>query len=70
MQAAAQARVAGKDGIGNAAAADDFAAVQDYLIADASCMNQPGSYGHASKPAFTTAHFMLIHLCFSVVFCL
>ncbi len=46
MQAAAKARVASKGGIYNAAERGDVAAVQDYLIADASCVKQPdGSYG-------------------------
>ncbi len=40
MQAAAQARVAGKDGIHKAAERGDVAAVQDYLILDTSCVNQ------------------------------
>jgi hypothetical protein len=39
-QAAAAARVAGKDGIHKAAERGDVAAVQDYLIADASCVKQ------------------------------
>ena len=42
MQAAAAARVAGKDGILKAAERGDVAAVQDYLIADASCVEQCG----------------------------
>jgi hypothetical protein len=40
VQAAAAARVAGKDGIYNAAGRGDVAAVQDYLTADASCVNE------------------------------
>jgi len=40
---AAQARVAGKGGIHEAAKRGDMAAVQDHLIADASCLNQPES---------------------------
>ena len=40
VQAAAAARVAGKDGIHNAAERGDVAAVQDYLIADASGVNE------------------------------
>jgi phage gp29-like protein len=39
-QAAAAARVAGKDGILKAAERGDVSAKQDYLIADASCMEQ------------------------------
>jgi hypothetical protein len=50
VQAAARARVAGKDGIHKAAERGDVAAVQDYLIADASCLNQPGSYGYDWMP--------------------
>ena len=49
MQAAAQARVAGKDGIYKAAEQGDVAAVQDYLIADASCMNRRDGYGYDTR---------------------
>jgi hypothetical protein len=38
-QAAAIDRVSGKDGIHKAAERGDIAAVQDYLIADASCVH-------------------------------
>ncbi len=47
MQADAAARIAGKDGIGKAAERGDVAAVHDYLIADASCMNMPSMYRYA-----------------------
>ena len=50
VQAAAQARVAGQDGIHNAAERGDVAAVQDYLIADASCVNQPGRFRYDCTP--------------------
>jgi hypothetical protein len=40
VQAAAAARVADKDSIHEVARRGDIAAVQDYLIADASCVNQ------------------------------
>ncbi len=65
VQAAVQARVAGKDGIAKAAERGDVAAVQDYLIADASCVNQPGgSYGRYDctppTPACIAAFAMLI----------
>jgi hypothetical protein len=49
-QAAAQARVAGKDGIHKAAERGDVAAVQDYLTADASCVNQRCEYRYGWTP--------------------
>jgi hypothetical protein len=49
-QAAAAARVAGKDGIHKAAERGDVAAVLDHLIADASCVEQLGSNECVSMP--------------------
>jgi hypothetical protein len=56
-QAAAQARIAGSKGgkvygVHNAAEIGDVAAVQGYLIADASCVNQPdgGYFGYDWTP--------------------
>jgi hypothetical protein len=50
VQAAARARVAGKDGIHKAAERGDVAAVQDYLIADASCAGELGFYRYDWTP--------------------
>jgi hypothetical protein len=49
VQAAARARVAGKDGIHKAAEQGDVAAVQDYLIADASCVKQRNGDGYDTR---------------------
>ncbi len=53
MQAAAAARVAGKDGIHDAVVRGDVATVQDYLIADEideSCVDETDDCGYGYTP--------------------
>jgi hypothetical protein len=71
-QAAAAARVAGKGGIHKAAERGNVATVQDYLIADASCMDQPdGQWIRYNltppSPACIAVFAMLISSCVYVI---
>ena len=68
MQAAAAARVVGKDGIHKASEQGDFAAVQDYFLLDASCVNQLDGQRcdwTLPSPACTAVFAMLISCSFS-----